>query len=202
MKDCFSPFTALFTAILYCLICLNFNDSIITTYNKYITPVSKEKFIYFDSSLSTEEVLLSIEAAKHWENSTNNLIKFHYKLNADDKDIIFANSKAAILITKVLRTEKSKYFNFNKDRTTLAFYTERTNIPAIVLIPERADDEDSYRATIIHELGHAIGLEHNYVDGTIMYPYSNELSPNYLVKEDIAHFCKTYFCNPTALPRN
>lgn len=170
--------------------------------NKYIQPIHKNKIIYLDvQSISTKDAILIFESTKHWEQKTKGLVKFSFKINPTNKDLLFANENEAVVIAAVSEEDwRVKDINLKKKRGVLAFFTTRYSLPAIIIIPERIEnDENYYRSVIIHELGHAIGLDHNNIKNSIMYPYAGEDGPYFLTQDDMNQFCLKYFCDPNKL---
>lgn len=182
--------------LVFIVVSININNSIYTILNNFVKPIHKHKVLLLDNSLSEYEKDLVIEAALHWQQKTKNIISFDFKRIEESKDILYAKENSIVISSL---TYDQNYYNIKKSKHLLAFFTVKTKVPSIMLIPERMMDEDDYRSVIIHELGHSIGLEHNNVDTSIMYAFQTELSPAYLTKDDIIHFCKSYYCVPKKL---
>jgi predicted Zn-dependent protease len=86
-----------------------------------------------------------------------------------------------------------------KNYSTLGYYNSR-GLDYIALVDARIS-EANYNAVVMHELGHALGLEHPDLDdhpeigiGTLMYSMIDAGS-NHITKDDLKQFCKLYHCD-------
>ena len=82
----------------------------------------------------------------------------------------------------------------------LGLFDKKSIIPCIILVSNRILEND-YKAVVLHELGHSLGLEHNEgINGidTLMYP-SIDLGSNHITFRDGQQFCKLYHCDPNKL---
>jgi len=80
----------------------------------------------------------------------------------------------------------------------LGLHTKRFQHEIIVIVPDRMDDELEYRSTVMHELGHALGLDHRNSIFTLMYP-SSDFGAYTITYEDLSQFCEIYYCDPKKL---
>jgi predicted Zn-dependent protease len=79
---------------------------------------------------------------------------------------------------------------------TIGYYDDRDIVPAILIVSDRLDDKDEYRAVVMHELGHALDLQHmNGADGigALMSP-SMSTGSFHITDKDVAQYCKIHHC--------
>lgn len=163
--------------------------------------------IYIDSNFDDFEEQTIMEAALEWTATTNHIIEYDIvKLPINHK----IDLDHSLIITK----QTANYPNvvvldFYNKMETLAFYDPKTIIPSIAVISERIEVED-YKAVIMHELGHSLGLVHNDgIDGfdSLMYPTRDVVingvfiraGSDHLTLQDGKQFCKLYHCDHTKL---
>jgi hypothetical protein len=152
------------------------------------------RVIYIDREFSQKEKESIALAAITWSHRTKNTVII---------DVVFLPSKThldrkdGVLINKLSEDDPTVYI---LGENTLGYYTKMEYIQYIGLISGRIDDDD-FDVVVLHELGHALGLEHvRGIDGvgTLMFP-SVDLGSDHITNNDIENFCKLYKCDPKKL---
>ncbi len=158
-------------------------------YPKYV-----HKKLFLDRNLSVDEVDYITQAALEWTETTKHIVEFEVvtlpnkNIIVTQNDIVFMSISQDHPEIMILDTES--------DGETLGYFDISSKIPLIYLVSERLEDKN-YVAVVLHELGHALGLEHNEdLDGigTLMYPNISLAAPH-ITSYDLNNFCKLYHCN-------
>lgn len=164
--------------------------------------------IYIDRNFDDVEQEYIIAAALEWSETTNHIVDYD-TIQLPTNNIIDMNH--ALIINKVSPDDSEIILldgeNENKNNT-LAYYTPN-DTPHIAIVSERLTD-DNYTSTILHELGHSLGLKHNEgFDGigTLMFPATNMIvdgievpvGARHITLKDGQKFCKLYRCNANKL---
>jgi len=168
-----------------------------------IYPAPKEypnhihRTIYVERRFDDFEQEQIIAAAMEWTEITNHIIEF---------DIVQLPSNGRMdpngIYINITTPDHPDVILLDKTNggTTLAYFDHNSRLPYIGMINARITNKD-YKAVVMHELGHAIGLDHNYGEegiGTLMYPSINGGS-YHVEKLDGERLCKLYHCDPTKL---
>jgi Zn-dependent protease with chaperone function len=154
--------------------------------------------IYIDRSFDDFEQEIIISSAIKWEEATKHLVKYDIvQMPTHDK----IDPKNSLFIVKVSPDNPEVIIlDGVKRNTTLAYYTEKWAAPTISVIALRLN-EDIYEGVILHEMGHALGLDHiegpvGY--GTLMYPYAS-MSSDHITHKDLEQFCNLHHCDANKL---
>lgn len=76
---------------------------------------------------------------------------------------------------------------------TYGFFNDEGVIPTICLLPSRVPIRGIFVSLVLHELGHALGLEHNEDERTIMFR-NQDYSSKHITPEDVRTFCALHRC--------
>lgn len=139
-----------------------------------------------------------------WKRALNPVISFDLEFVPLIKDDIYFMS------------EKERYQSFADDEiyimivpakesedkpNRLAYFSSEYIVSFIGIINERLEDQDMvmYRSVIIHELGHAFGLDHSTSLGeSVMTEFVND-SANCITEEDIERVCEMWCCDTSVM---
>ena len=173
-----------------------------------VYPTEIRETLYIDRNFTEFERLAIIEAAEECEDVTNGIVQYEIVQLPSCDPIAIEN---ALFIVKISVDEPEVLITNNQDNI-LAHYTSRKGLPTIAIIANRIEDSQ-LKGVIMHEIGHAIGLEHQPADediGTLMYPYTQitideltiDISTDVITKTDLIQFCKLYNCDADQLINN
>lgn len=161
-----------------------------------IAPIHKT--LYIDRNLTEDELCTIVGAAWEWHQATNGIVTYDVvRMPAQNIDV---KNSIIIVIVSADFPEMIALDSAEEDRSHLAYYYERGTIPYIALVPYRISNRD-YKAVLMHELGHSLGLGHNdgiEGIGTLMYP-NVDASASIITDTDLNNFCKIYGCDASHL---
>lgn len=163
-------------------------------------PEHVHKTLFIDRNFNEAEIVYITLAAAEWNEKTGHIVDFEVALLPTSKEITLDNS---IIFVKV----GPDYPNILLlDQATtgyiLGLYQDEP-MPNIELVAARLGDR-YFKSVVLHELGHALGLEHvKGVEGigTLMYPSAN-LGADNITPDDLEHFCKLYKCDAKTLQKS
>ena len=149
--------------------------------------------LYLERGIYEDQVYHVIAAAMEWNEVTNGDVVLDIKMlpqpNITPGDAIIIMNVTPDYPEAIILDNMNHY-------STLGFYNNDTGLAYIALLDERIRGM-SYDAVIMHELGHALGLEHiTGIDGlgTLMYP-NIEFGSDHITMDDLKQFCHLYHCD-------
>jgi hypothetical protein len=163
-----------------------------------VYPDHVHKTLFIDRNFDEDEVAFITQAAIEWTESTNHIVEFDVVVLPNKTEII---QRDDIVIIKVNPDYPDiLVLDSMNGNNTLGLFNNRGLITTIEIVSDRITNDD-YTGVVLHELGHALGLEHNKgIDGigTLMYP-TVQLGANYITQDDLKNFCKLYHCDAEKL---
>jgi hypothetical protein len=157
------------------------------------------KTLYLDRNLSDGDTAIIISAALEWHVATNGLVTYDI-IKLPRKNISINNSIVIVIVSPDLPDIIALDSATDGEETHLGYYENNVYIPYIGIIPTRIAPEE-YRATIMHELGHSLGMKHTDElegIGTLMYPNA-DFGARKITDEDLKAFCVIYHCDASKL---
>jgi len=163
-----------------------------------VYPERVHKTLFLDRYLNPDEIAFITHAALEWSAATKNIVTFDVvtlpqeKVVISDNDIMIMNISPDHPLVLIL--------DDNSNYSTLGYYDESFPVPIIYLVSDRIKNKD-YVMVVLHELGHALGLDHNeniWEVGTLMYP-NIVLCSKHITLYDLKKFCKLYRCDVNKL---
>lgn len=149
--------------------------------------------ILADRNFTPAERSYIIEGTKDVESFCNGMIQFHIRFDLEpgtkvrsDASLILKVKSDNPIIEAASKTYKSDILGLCQ--------TLPSGARIIYLVHDQLQNPIIYRTTVIHELGHYIGLEHTKY-ASIMHKsnFGNVLYPTYI---DAQEMSKKYNCNP------
>lgn len=185
-----------FLSVITCLILLLFTYfNNIDLHESHLHLKHTKITLYVDTAFDDYGYSKIVQAASEWTIATHHLVEYNvvrlpsHNINAQD----------GIFISNVSSSFPEIIWRDRSGGATLGIYLGRAPLRTILLVGDRLD-EDTYKPTILHELGHSLGLEHTeFKDiGTLMYPFI-DLGSDTITKKDLEQFCKLHDCDVTQL---
>lgn len=186
----------IFFVFLYAFIWCVFNvGGLDSAKNSIIGPTYVNKNLYVDSNFAYHDLLIIRSAAEMWGDSTNGRVKFNIIENFNMRDFskIEYNKNNLVICRVDEDSEMLSKYGKRVSSNILGYFDSDYSTPIIIVVPDRMTSILYYRAVLMHEMGHSIGLKHSKEEGTLMYPIA-DLASWELTKSDLANFCKNYFC--------
>lgn len=158
--------------LILCLIGCGFQEHYGQEYTVYIDPAFGDK---------TEEV---INGAEDWANKSNGILTIYIVIGLENSKkpgdiVVYAHTVADIpnVCSAVPLVGQQQ-----QEGCTRRDVSDTANI-------RLGTDTKYFKGNVRHELGHAFGLEHDYLDNyTIMYPVANKIRPDYISCKDIFQY--------------
>lgn len=163
-------------------------------------PIYFPTTLYLDESLSPRQKLSVVEASETWEKATDDIVRINIILGNPpgtpvNSYIVFGFNSEDPTVSKldeegVLLGYMGHFRNPHTAYTTQGIFLVSDHLNKSML-PERA-----IRWTVLHELGHLIGLGHqDQDDDSIMVPVFHTYYTPCVTLLDLKHFCNVYNCD-------
>jgi Matrixin len=141
------------------------------------------------------------EIAHQWEIATNGMVQFDIKLFENEAPPI---DESGLLITSVKNTEptiaRAQVRMRERTGSTTAIitglYMRSKPNPVIYLVQNNLANISEMRKTLLHELGHSLGLAHNVDPDSVMYQ-GVDRSSDHITRSDLDALCGLYHCDPS-----
>jgi hypothetical protein len=161
------------------------------------------KTVYVENGVEEWQKIAIIGALDEWECATGDMVHFEIKFESTEENSMFTDPYYTIVIKNTF-PENPQIVKADEDRKsdskTIGFYTRTVfGTPLILLVNDRLN-EYLYRATVEHEVGHALGLIHDTNENSIMYP-GVDVGAKHITKKDLKQFCGLYKCKEDELKR-
>lgn len=158
-------------------------------------PHTYTEVILADHNFNNKERWLIEEAVHNMEWFLNGFIRFEVKFEWDSNQIIPDNQG---VILRAAPTDKTITYadGYFKSKILGLCLIQNEKI-AIHLVSERLQDQHLFRTTVLHELGHYLGMGHIELP-SIMHAY-NYNQVLYMTRKDAEEFGKLFNLNPEAL---
>jgi hypothetical protein len=155
------------------------------------------KTLYLERSVDDDEMLHILQGALEWNEVTNGQVIFDIKKlpqrNIMPLDAIIVYNVTPDYPDIILLDAVKKY-------STLGYFNNDRGLDYIALVEKRISQRD-FTPVIMHELGHALGLQHPDTEdhpeigiGSLMHSTIDEGS-NHITDLDLKQLCQLYHCD-------
>lgn len=169
----------------------------IVRHNDHVHTLPVHKTLYLQRDMYDDQMYAVLAAAMEWYDVTNGDVVFDIKVLPQQN----INSKEAIIVMSVTPDNPEIIItDSGNHNTTLGLYNTNSGLPAIEFVDERISSDD-YAAVAMHEMGHALGLEHPDSEddpmngiGSLMFS-SILFGSDHITDLDLKRFCRLYHCD-------
>lgn len=152
--------------------------------------------LHGDLTFTMREQELILEAAKDMYRFTNGRVIFRIKFDLTSADDIYDKN----VIIKINSDEEliQKQDEHHGSNVLGLYYRRKNDTNSIYMVADRLTDSNNiFRTTVIHEMGHYLGMGHT--EGcSIMHKHNSNLVP-YPTLTDAKELAKIWKCLPTDL---
>lgn len=157
----------------------------------YRLPVHKT--IYLEGSVYDEQLYHILRATMEWNEATNGQVSFDIQ-RLPQRNL---DPTQSIVIMNVSPGHPQIILLDMIDEWNTLGYTGHTGPLTYILLVDQRIDDASEESVIMHELGHALGMQH--IEGiagigTLMYP-TTDFEARHITDTDLWHFCQLYHCD-------
>lgn len=190
-------FSAIISIITTLTIVFSFYYIVITDPPKENHLTHIEKSIYIDRTFTIQQKYIIEVAAAEWQNTTKGIVKFKV-VRLPTSEVLDPTKSIIIVNTNSDDPDIIELDAFARNNSYHLGWTNMNHvIPNIKIVSSRIKTSEKFKSTILHELGHAIGLSHNEGKSgelTLMYP-AIDLGADHITEKDLQKFCQKYSCN-------
>jgi len=167
-----------------------------------VGPIKVERHFYVDEAFDMSENFLIASSIAEWEKKTGGILTFRVHYFTTAGEFLTIKDRKAIAITKMSIYDPFVEEVEEEQGKLLGLHTKNFSTEIIILNTERfSGDPLEFRSTTMHEIGHALGLEHSAHKYTLMYP-SADYAALHITKKDLIQFCYLHLCKVEDLLRN
>lgn len=144
-------------------------------------------YVWIDDSshsFSNEEIEIIHESCHEWEEATDNHVTFRFVSGKGTDSLI------------VVRSDSLSHIKEERGLAAVTDWVPWERGGAITMPNNVAPEQ--FRLLMLHELGHALGLDHDR-KGTIMFPGTGNAS-DFITCEDVTQFCEVNDCQSDNMP--
>jgi predicted Zn-dependent protease len=157
------------------------------------------KTVYIDKDFTKQQKEDINKALLSWEESTAGLVKFKIISDIKLNDYSNLNNFDNTLFITPVSKENSDIINID-DKSNNGLFTvglciskSYTQGMIVDIVVERTDKTD-FKAIVLHEVGHALGLKHIISEHSVMNP-NVSASGKKIGQIDLYVLCELYHCN-------
>lgn len=167
------------------------------------TPSSPARDTYtfhVDKALTPFAIALIRRACDKWENYSNGIVRFEILHDLEEADLGTSIAQVPTIVAVSSTTPAVVAFEKESRCSTcmtlgLTTRVESPHHPVIFLVVDRLEDPHDFYEVVLHEIGHAIGLDHVTDENSVMYARHQIPAPACPSKSDMIEFCSRRYCN-------